>query len=83
MTSLPTILLQLQPDLTHPLRALAGLDLVVSVFGGSFGASFLVEPLFATLTLPLHAFHDVDGAALGDLRRGACVGVFLVAGDGG
>jgi hypothetical protein len=84
MFRLASVLLELETDFAHALGALARLDSVLLLaLGGSFGAHFLVQFLLTTLTLPLHALHDVDGTALRDLSRHARVGVFLIAVDGG
>lgn len=84
MFCLATVLLQLQSDLAHAFGAFARFDFVLLLaLGGGFGAHLLVEFLPATLPFPLNAFDDVNGAALGYLGGGTCVGAFFVTGDGG
>jgi len=83
MLPLPPIPLQLQPHLTHPLRATAGLDFIrLLTLSGILGTHLLPHLLFAPLAFLLQPLDDVDSAALGDLRRGvggdAVVGVLLV-----
>ena len=80
MFRLAMILLQLQSDFSHPLRALAWFDFhrFLALRGGS-GAHFLVEFLLATLAFPFDALDDVDGAAFGYVGcRGRSIRAFVV-----
>jgi hypothetical protein len=64
MLSLALVLLQFQAELSHAFAAFTRLYFVrLFAFGSSFGTSLLVQLLFATLTLPLKSFDDVDSAA--------------------
>lgn len=83
MLPLAPIPLQLQPYLTHPLRAATRLDFIrLLALGGILGTHLLPHFLLAPLAFLLQPLDDVDSATLGDLRRGvggdAVVGMLLV-----